>query len=340
VRLLVKNLGRGTPESVVREKLESLNIRVQGVMQLRSGRRDKDPAKNSPPTPHFIISVARGLRCQRCVHLPNSAVCECRWSRTRTRKAHWNISAVNASDTRSETADTSPSTSHVGAPSSPMDATPRGNSHCTVAAWYHTANYRVCIKWKEAKAAFTKQASEHSRKSDVTSQPAAPNAQRAGPLAEQSDLGEGWSHVVRGGRVVKATTSPPPQPSPVPQSVTEAPVQPITTATRERARPKKPEPKPTASPKRATGKANNKEATSVKTAAAKPSTPKLVVPFQCPTTPLEEISDLLEHLHLQTCVELTRRPLTSISFLPTRAACPRAVLKTVILFVAEYGSTP
>jgi hypothetical protein len=60
VRLLVKNLGRGTPESVVREELETLNIRVQGVMQLRSGLRDQDPTKDRPPTPHFIISVARG----------------------------------------------------------------------------------------------------------------------------------------------------------------------------------------------------------------------------------------------------------------------------------------
>ena len=39
VRLLVKNLGRQMPESVVREELEALGIRVQGVMQLRSGRR-------------------------------------------------------------------------------------------------------------------------------------------------------------------------------------------------------------------------------------------------------------------------------------------------------------
>ena len=60
VRLLVKNLGRGMLESVVREELESLNIRVQGVTQLRSGRRDQDPGKDRPPTPHFIISVARG----------------------------------------------------------------------------------------------------------------------------------------------------------------------------------------------------------------------------------------------------------------------------------------
>ena len=60
VRLLVKNLGRGMLDSVVRKELESLNIRVQGVTQLRSGRRDQNPAKDRPPTPQFIISVARG----------------------------------------------------------------------------------------------------------------------------------------------------------------------------------------------------------------------------------------------------------------------------------------
>ena len=60
VRLLVKNLGRGMPESVVREELEALDIHVQAVMQLRSGRRDQDPTKDRPLTPHFIVSVARG----------------------------------------------------------------------------------------------------------------------------------------------------------------------------------------------------------------------------------------------------------------------------------------
>jgi hypothetical protein len=60
VRLLVKNLGRGMPESVIMEELESLNIRVQGVTQLHSDHRDQDPTKDRPPTPHFIISVVRG----------------------------------------------------------------------------------------------------------------------------------------------------------------------------------------------------------------------------------------------------------------------------------------
>ena len=59
-----------------------------------------------------------------------------------------------------------------------------------------------------------------------------------------------------------------------------------------------------------------------------------------PTNPLEEISDLLDRLSLQACVELTYRLITSIFYLPTGTARPRAVLKTVIIFVAEYGSTP
>ena len=41
--LLIKNLGRRMPEDVVREELEALGICVQGVMQLRSGRRDQNP---------------------------------------------------------------------------------------------------------------------------------------------------------------------------------------------------------------------------------------------------------------------------------------------------------
>ena len=53
------------PESVVREELEALGIHVQGVLQLRSGRRDQDASKDRPLTPHFIISVARGPEVSR-----------------------------------------------------------------------------------------------------------------------------------------------------------------------------------------------------------------------------------------------------------------------------------
>ena len=81
VRLLVKNLGRDMPESV-REELESLNIRVQGVTQLRSGRRDQDPAKDRPPTPTSLYQWRGGLRCRRCDHSPNSAAVGATYSRT------------------------------------------------------------------------------------------------------------------------------------------------------------------------------------------------------------------------------------------------------------------
>ena len=102
----------------------------------------------------------------------------------------------------------------------------------------------------------------------------------------------------------------------------------------------KPEPKSTAATKPAAGRPKKKAAASVKTAAAKPTTPNLVVPTQSPTSPLEDISDLLDRLPLQACMELTRRLLTSISSFPTAPAGPWAVWKTVILFVAVYGSTP
>jgi hypothetical protein len=59
-------------------------------------------------------------------------------------------------------------------------------------------------------------------------------------------------------------------------------------------------------------------------------------PIQSPT---EEISDLLDNLPLHACVELTRRLLTSIPTLPSGPARSRAVLKIVVLFVAEYGGT-
>jgi len=114
------------------------------------------------------------------------------------------------------------------------------------------------------------------------------------------------------------------------------PRQPKVTATRKKVGPKKPQPKPTAAAQPAAWKSKKKVAASVKTAATKPTTPDLVVT----TNILEAFSDLLDRLPLQACVELTRRLLTSISSVPPRTASPRAVLKTVILFVAEYGSTP
>ena len=60
VRLLVKNLGRTMPIDDIMEELQSSGIEGVAVTQLRSSRRDQDPAKDRQPTPHFIVTVARG----------------------------------------------------------------------------------------------------------------------------------------------------------------------------------------------------------------------------------------------------------------------------------------
>jgi len=164
------------------------------------------------------------------------------------------------------------------------------------------------VKWKEAKAALAKQAPERSRNS--VPQVILPLLKLSGPVPLPSRWT--WARVESRrprGRVVKVTTTPPnnPHPKPPPQPVTEALGKSIVTATRKTARPKQPEPKSTAAPtKRASGKSKKKAAASVKTAAATPTTPSLVVPTQNPTSPLEEISDLLDHLPIHSCVELNR----------------------------------
>ena len=134
-------------------------------------------------------------------------------------------------------------------------STPREQPQCCGCGGKHTANYRGFVKWKEAKAALEKQAPERSHKSADTGHPAAPKTQQAGTSAEQTDLGEGWNHVVRGGCVFKATTQPPISiPIPTPQPITKVTRQSKVTATRKMAWPNKPEPKSTAATKPAAGK--------------------------------------------------------------------------------------
>jgi len=209
VRLLLKKLGRGMPESVVLEELESLDIRVQGITQLRSGCRDQNQAKDYTLPPASFYRWRAGLRCPKCVLSPTSADCECRWRRTWSKKAHCNESAASASDTPSVTADTGPSALRVGGCQiSGWCSTPREEPQCCGCGGNHTASYRGCIKWKESRAVLARQAPERLRKSAATSHPAALKTQRPGPSAQQIDLRPGMESRPRG-CVVKATTTTP-----------------------------------------------------------------------------------------------------------------------------------
>ena len=121
------------PESVVREELESLNICVQGVTQMRSGSRDQDPAKDCPPTPQFIVSVAQGPEVSKVRSL--TELCGLRVSVELyvATKGPLQCKRCQRLDIRSETAVTHPGASRVGAPTSPVVALPRGNSPSAVA---------------------------------------------------------------------------------------------------------------------------------------------------------------------------------------------------------------
>jgi hypothetical protein len=77
---------------------------------------------------------------------------------------------------------------------------PRGQPQCCSCGSDHTANYGDCVKWKEARAALAKRAPDQGQSITATGKSAS-KPRRTEPSAEQRDLGEGWSHVVRGGEL-------------------------------------------------------------------------------------------------------------------------------------------
>jgi hypothetical protein len=91
------------PASVVREELETLGIHVQGALQLRSGRRDQDVARDRPLTPHFIVSVARGAEDQKVRSLTEFCSSRVRWSRMLHRRLTCSVSLASGSATLSAT---------------------------------------------------------------------------------------------------------------------------------------------------------------------------------------------------------------------------------------------
>jgi hypothetical protein len=88
----------------VLEELGSLGIRVHGVMQLRSGRRDQHSAKDRPPTPTSLCLWHGARRCLGCGKSPNSVASQSRWTRTLRQKALYNANAAGAAAICSETA--------------------------------------------------------------------------------------------------------------------------------------------------------------------------------------------------------------------------------------------
>ena len=156
------------PESVVREELESLNIHVEGATQLHSGHRDQDPVKDSPPIPHFIVSVARGREVSKVRSL--TELCGLRVSVESYVAPKGPLQGNRFGHTQLNCGYAPRCLACGSSQVSGGCCTPREQRQCCGCGGNHTANCRVCIKGNEAKAALAKQAPERSRSSVTTGQ--------------------------------------------------------------------------------------------------------------------------------------------------------------------------
>jgi hypothetical protein len=120
-------------------------------MQLRSGRRDQNPEKDRPVTQNYIVTVARGpdisklrsitqlcgLRVAVETYTVPKGPLQCKRFGHTQRNCGYAPHFVACRETH-----------HSGEWS-----TPKEQLKCCGCGGNHTANYRGCGKWKEAKAA-------------------------------------------------------------------------------------------------------------------------------------------------------------------------------------------
>ena len=170
-------------------------------MQLRSGRRDQDATRDRPPTPHFVVSVAKGTDVEKVRSL--SELCGLRVSVETyvAPKAPLQCKRCQRFGHTQRNCGYAPRCVACGEPHPSGEcSTPRQQLKCCSCGGNHTANYRGCAKWKEAKAALTKRTpAPRVHTNGATGRSASAQATRAEPSAEQKSLGPEWSHVVRGG---------------------------------------------------------------------------------------------------------------------------------------------
>jgi hypothetical protein len=214
VRLLLKNLGKHMPEAEIKGELEALRIHVQAVMQLRSRRRDQDIEKDRPLTPHFIVSVARGPDVAKVRSLTELCGLRVQVETYNAPKGPLQCKRCQRFGHTQRNCGYAPRCVACGdAHPSGKCVTPKQQLKCCSCGGNHTANYRGCSKWKEAKAAAAKRAqNERGRRDGVSTRLHPPKSAPSMPTPEQEALGSGWNHVVQGGRIVKAqaTSSPTP----------------------------------------------------------------------------------------------------------------------------------
>jgi hypothetical protein len=130
-------------------------------LQLCYGRRDKDVAGDRPLTPHFIVSVARGAETQKVRSL--TELCGLRVSVESyvAPKAPLQCKRCQRFGHTQRNCGYSPRCVAYGEEHLSGECpNPKQQLKCCSCGGNHTSNYRGCLKWKEAKAALVRQASE------------------------------------------------------------------------------------------------------------------------------------------------------------------------------------
>ena len=156
--------------------------------------------KDHPPNPQFIVSVARWLGLSRVRSFTVLSGLQVSVESYVAPKGHIQCKRCRRFGHTQQNCGYAPRCVACGGSHLSVGcSTTREQPQCCGFGGNHTANYRDCVKWKEARAAFGKKAPKRPHKYAATGHPAAPIAQQAGPSAQQLALGERWSHVVPGG---------------------------------------------------------------------------------------------------------------------------------------------
>jgi hypothetical protein len=161
-------------EGIVKVELENLGVRLQAVLRLRSGRRGQETSSAHPLTPHFIVSVARGpdvarlrsltelcgLRLSVETYIAPNGLLQCKHcQRCHTQRySGYAPQCIACGET------------HLSGECS----TSKQQLKCCSCGGNHTANYRGCVKWKEAKAALANRSPAVRNKEGSTPSHAAP----------------------------------------------------------------------------------------------------------------------------------------------------------------------
>ena len=145
------------PDDVVREELKNLVFCVQGVLQLCSRRRNQESSKTRPLTPYSILSARRGPKVGK-LRSPTE-LCGLRISVERYIAPKWPLECKCCQCFGHTQRFCGYATQRVACGEAYLSwlcYTSQQQLKCCNCGGNHTAIYRGCVKWKEAKVALAK----------------------------------------------------------------------------------------------------------------------------------------------------------------------------------------